>query len=57
MEMRSLNLVNGMINDNYIKPRYEDEWCDLTNVEVELLGVAGKHVTEPCVVLSSFNAG
>lgn len=44
-------------NDNYIKSRYEDEWCGLGDVKVELLGVADQTYTEPCVVLSSFNAG
>ena len=43
-------------NDN-IKRHYEDEWCDPVDVKVELLGVANKTCTEPCVVLSSFNAG
>lgn len=43
-------------NDN-IKRHYEDKWCDPVNVKVELLGIAGKTYTEPCVVLSSFNAG
>jgi len=44
-------------NDDNIKRNYEMEWCDYADVEVELLGVADKTYTEPCVVLSSFNAG
>lgn len=35
----------------------ENEWCPIENVNVEFIGVADKTYTEPCVVLSSFNAG
>ena len=35
----------------------ENEWCSVEDVKVELIGVADKIYTEPCLVVSSFNAG
>lgn len=44
-------------NVDNIRSAGERTWCDVDNVKVELVGSADKTQTEPCVVLSSFNAG
>ena len=46
-----MNEVNNSISD------CEDEWCSIDNVKVELIGVADEMYAEPCVIVSSFNAG